>query len=112
MYRKSKILVCVVRVLMIVICGGLVSSLSAQHSTNEVAHDAAELGMKKFQFAPGVKAELFAAEPMLQNPVSFSIDEKGRFFIAETHRYGISILDITQNLPWLLDDLSFRTVED
>jgi quinoprotein glucose dehydrogenase len=86
-------------------------TLSAQHSTNTLPSQA-ELGMKKFQIASGLKAELFAAEPMLQNPVSFSIDEHGRFFIAETHRYGVSILDITQNLPWLLDDLSFRKVED
>jgi quinoprotein glucose dehydrogenase len=86
-------------------------TLSAQHSTNTPPSQA-ELGMKKFQIASGLKAELFAAEPMLQNPVSFSIDEHGRFFIAETHRYGVSILDITQNLPWLQDDLSFRKVED
>ncbi|MDB6124601.1 MAG: Heme-binding protein [Pedosphaera sp.] len=86
-------------------------NLSAQHSTNAPSSQA-ELGMKKFQLAPGLKIDLFAAEPMLQNPVSFSIDEHGRFFITETHRYGVSILDITQNPPWLLDDLSFRKVED
>ncbi|MDB6111910.1 MAG: Heme-binding protein [Pedosphaera sp.] len=86
-------------------------NLSAQHSTNNPPTQA-ELGMKKFQVAPDLKIDLFAAEPMLQNPVSFSIDEHGRFFIAETHRYGISIFDITQNPPWLLDDLSFRTVAD
>lgn len=72
----------------------------------------AELAMKKFQLAPGLKISLFAAEPQLENPVSFSIDEHGRFFIAETHRYQISIFDITQNQPWLLNDLSFRTVGD
>jgi quinoprotein glucose dehydrogenase len=72
----------------------------------------AELGMKKFQIAPGLKIKLFAAEPQLENPVSFSIDEHGRIFVAETHRYQISIFDITQNPPWLLDDLSFRTVAD
>jgi quinoprotein glucose dehydrogenase len=83
----------------------------AQRSTNNPS-GAAELGMKKFQLAPGLKIDLFAAEPMLQNPVSFSIDEKGRVFVAETHRYGISILDITQNTPWLTNDLSFRTVGD
>ena len=46
------------------------------------------------------------------NPVSFSIDERGRIFVVETHRYKSSIFDITQNQPWLLDDLSFRTVAD
>ncbi|MEW6305215.1 MAG: HEAT repeat domain-containing protein [Verrucomicrobiota bacterium] len=71
-----------------------------------------ELAIKKFQPASGLKVELFAAEPLLENPVAFSIDEKGRFFISETHRYREAIFDITKNLPWLIDDLSFRTVED
>ncbi len=83
-------------------------NVSAQtHATNS----AAELSLKKLQAAPGLKVELFAAEPLLENPVSFSIDARGRFFIAETHRWDISIFDITKDLPWLLNDLSFRTVE-
>ncbi|MDB6031537.1 MAG: repeat protein, partial [Verrucomicrobiales bacterium] len=64
--------------------------------------------LKKLQPAAGLKVELFAAEPLLENPVSISVDEKGRVFIAETHRYKDSIFDITQKPAWLLDDLSFR----
>jgi len=87
----------------------LALNVTAQtHSTNS----AAELSLKKLQVAPGLKVELFAAEPLLENPVSFSIDERGRFFIAETHRWDQSIFDITKELPWLLNDLSFRTVQD
>ena len=78
------------------------------HSTNRPA----ELELKKFQLAPGLKAELFASEPLLQNPVCFSIDARGRFYVVETHRYRGAIFDITANTPWLLDDLSFRTVND
>jgi len=85
----------------------LTLSASAQPLTNS----AAELDLKKLQVAPGLKVELFAAEPMVMNPVAFSIDERGRFFIAETHRWGGSVFDITKELPWLLNDLSFRTVE-
>ena len=83
-------------------------ALLAQHSVDSPA----QLAMKKFQLAPGLKIDLFAAEPQVMNPVSFSIDERGRIFVVETHRYGISIFDITQNQPWLLDDLSFRAVAD
>jgi len=86
----------------------LVTSAAAQ--TN--APSDAELAIKKFQVAEGLKVEVFAAEPLLQNPVAFSIDEKGRVFVAETHRYREAIFDITQNLPWLLDDLAFRTVAE
>lgn len=78
------------------------------HSTNNFASQ----DLKKFQVAPGLKVELFASEPLLQNPVCFSIDQQGRFFVVETHRYRNAIFDITANTPWLLDDLSFRTVED
>ena len=73
---------------------------------------AAELDLKKLQPAPGFKVELFAAEPQVQNPVAFSIDERGRMFVAETHRWRSSIFDITKAAPWLLSDLSFRTVAD
>ncbi len=78
------------------------------HSTNTAL--AADL--KKFKLAPGLKAEVVAAEPLLQNPVAFSIDGRGRFFIAESHRWATSVFDITKETPWLLDDLSFRTVND
>lgn len=64
-----------------------------------------------FKPAPGLKVEIFAAEPLLMNPVAFSIDEKGRVFVSETHRYRESIFDITKNLPWLLEDLATRTVD-
>lgn len=72
----------------------------------------AELSVKKLQVAPGLKVELFAAEPLVQNPVAFSIDERGRFFIAESHRWKDSIFDVTKETNWLLGDLSFRNVED
>ncbi|MEO5804694.1 MAG: PVC-type heme-binding CxxCH protein, partial [Verrucomicrobiota bacterium] len=72
----------------------------------------AELSVKKLVVAPGLGVALFAAEPLLQNPVAFSIDERGRFFISETHRYKDSIFDITRQTNWLLSDLSFRQVED
>lgn len=87
---------------------GAAFTVAAQHATNA----AAEAKLKQLQVAPGLKVELIAAEPLLQNPVAFSVDEHGRFFIAETHRYKKAVFDITQRVPWLLDDLSCRTVAD
>ena len=101
--RVLGLLVCALPLMMV--------NLFAQRGTNASPTEA-ESAMKKFQLAPGLKVDLFASEPMLENPVSFSIDEKGRFFIAETHRYKKSIFDITQNTPWLLNDLSFRSEAD
>src|SRR4051812_3307368 len=48
------------------------------------ASDEGETAIKKFKLDRDLKCELFAAEPMVANIVSFSIDEKGRFFVAET----------------------------
>ena len=86
----------------------LTLSCPAQHSTNA----AAEAKLKQLQVAPGLKVELVASEPLLRNPVAFSVDERGRFFIAETHRWGNSVFDITKQVTWLLNDLSCRTVAD
>ena len=64
-----------------------------------------------FKPAAGLKVELYASEPLLMNPVAFSIDEKGRIFVSETHRYREAIFDITKNPAWLLEDLATRTVD-
>ena len=105
--RLSSVILALVATLLLSANGSTLSAAEA-HSTNS----SVALEMKKFQLAPGLKIELVAAEPLLSNPVCFSIDSRGRFFVVETHRYRKSILDITANTPWLLDDLSLRTVND
>ena len=60
--------------------------------------------------APGLRADLWAAEPDLENPVSFSFDERGRCFVAETFRRKSSSLDIRPHQPWLLQSLAMRSV--
>jgi quinoprotein glucose dehydrogenase len=72
----------------------------------------AELAVKKLRVAPGLKVTLFASEPQLVNPVCFDIDDRGRFFVVETHRLGTSVYDIRRYMSWLEDDLASRTVED
>jgi len=42
------------------------------------ASNEGELAIKRFTVAPGLKVDLFAAEPHLANPVAFCFDEKGR----------------------------------
>src|ERR1051325_7303817 len=81
----------------------------------------AEAAMKRYQIPPGFKIEFFAAEPMLANPVAFSIDEKGRVFVAETYRHSAvgpayrfyeGVFDIRSHMDWLEQDLASRSVED
>lgn len=68
--------------------------------------------IRQFELAPGLKVDLWAAEPLLANPVAFSVDEKGRVFTAETYRYRTSVLDIRSYMFMLEDDLACRTIED
>ena len=76
------------------------------------ASDEAQAQIKRFKLPPGVHVDLWAAEPMLANPVAFCFDEQGRIFVSETHRYRSSVLDIRHYMFMLEDDMACRTVED
>ena len=71
-----------------------------------------EKQMKKMQVPEGFTLDLFAAEPLLANPVAFTIDEKGVMYVAETYRYRTSALDIRHYMFMLEDDLANRTTDD
>jgi quinoprotein glucose dehydrogenase len=76
------------------------------------ASDDATLALKRFSLPSGLEAKLWAAEPMLANPVAFDFDEKGRLFVSETYRYRSSVLDIRDYMGMLELDLAARTIED
>ena len=76
------------------------------------ASDEAARAMKLFTPAEGFTVELFAAEPLLANPVAISLDGEGRVFVAETHRARTSALDVRDYPALLADDLASRTIED
>ncbi|QOV89311.1 DUF7133 domain-containing protein [Humisphaera borealis] len=75
------------------------------------ASDEGEAAIKQFSMPKGWKAELFAAEPRLANPVCLSIDDKGRVYVVETFRRRNSVLDIRKLPDWLDEDLSLRNVQ-
>lgn len=78
----------------------------------EEASSDAELALQQIQIPEGMEVSLWAAEPMLANPVAFAFDEHGRLFVSETYRYGSSTLDIRGYMGMLEEDMAFRTVED
>jgi len=80
--------------------------------TSAGATDDAATAIRKFRAAPGMKIDLFAAEPMLANVVSFAFDEHGRCYVVESNRRRSSVFDIRGLGEWLDADFSFRTVED
>ncbi len=76
------------------------------------ASDEGLLAISRMQLPDGLQAHLWAAEPMLANPVAFNLDEHGRVFVAETYRYRTSVLDIRDYMWTLEDDLANRNQAD
>ncbi len=76
------------------------------------ASNEGEQALKRMKLPPGLVATLWAAEPMLANPVAFNFDEKGRIFVAETYRYRSSVLDIRDYMWTLEAELANRTLGD
>jgi len=67
------------------------------------ASEEAQNAIKRFRVPKGFKVELFAAEPLLANPVAFHIDEQGRFFVAETFRLHTGVTDIRGSIAQPLE---------
>ncbi|MEW4528571.1 PVC-type heme-binding CxxCH protein [Maioricimonas sp. JC845] len=76
------------------------------------ASDEGTLAIQGFKVPEGVRIELFAAEPLLANPVAFCIDEQGRVYVAETFRQNKGVEDNRGHMDWLERDLSLTTVEE
>ena len=72
----------------------------------------AERAIGGFKTPEGVKVGLWAAEPLLANPVAFDFDGKGRLFVAETYRLHHGVTDDRGHMDWLDVDLAARTVAD
>lgn len=81
-------------------------------ANKQPATDEAEQAIKGFAVPKGFKCELVAAEPLLANPVAFSIDERGRFFVAETFRFGAGVPDIRGRMHWLDTELASKSVAE
>ena len=78
--------------------------------------------IKSFRYDAGMKVELWANEPQLANPVAFSPDEKGRWYVSESYRQEGrreagrillgGVVDNRAHMNWLDDDIAARTIED
>jgi quinoprotein glucose dehydrogenase len=76
------------------------------------ASDEPARAIKRMLLPKGIEASLWAAEPLLANPVAFCFDEQGRCFVAETFRLNAGVTDNRGHMNWLDDDLASRTVAD
>jgi len=76
------------------------------------ASDEGARAIAKFRVPEGFKVELFAAEPMLANPVAFALDDRNRVYVAETFRVHAGVTDNRKHMDWLDVDLANRTTAD
>lgn len=76
------------------------------------ASDEPNQALQCIRLPDGWKATVWAAEPMLANPVAFTFNQRGHCFVAETFRHGDGVTDIRGHMNWLDDDLACRTVDD
>lgn len=74
--------------------------------------DEAAQAIGNFQVPDGLKVQLYAAEPLLANPVAFCFDAQGRCYVAETFRQSKGVEDNRGHMNWLDADLAAETVED
>jgi quinoprotein glucose dehydrogenase len=98
---------------------GLLAAGGAQDAYKPAIAPASDEGAKAakgIQAPPGTQVTLYAAEPLLANPVCFCFDEKGRLFVAETFRLHSGVTDNRSHMKkiptWLDEDLACRTVAD
>ncbi|WZO99411.1 HEAT repeat domain-containing protein [Isosphaeraceae bacterium EP7] len=76
------------------------------------ASDEGIKALRTIRVPEGLKAELVAAEPLLANPVAFTIDEAGKIYVAETFRHTDGVTDTRSHMNWLDADLASRSVEE
>src|SRR5262245_14772560 len=62
--------------------------------------------------AGGLKVEVWAAEPLLANPVCFAFDEQGKCYVAETYRHSQGVTDTRNHMNWLDDDINLKSVAE
>jgi quinoprotein glucose dehydrogenase len=78
----------------------------------EPASDEGRRAIAAFRVPDGMTVDLFAAEPLLANPVAFALDPAGRAYVVETFRHSDGVTDTRGHMSWLDDDLASRTVAD
>ncbi|MFO0454367.1 MAG: PVC-type heme-binding CxxCH protein, partial [Planctomycetota bacterium] len=81
--------------------------------TVAAASEEAAQQLTNFRLPKGWQASLWAAEPMVANPVAFAIDDRGRLYLCESFRQEQGVTDNrSHDERWVDRDLAARTVAD
>ena len=76
------------------------------------ASDEGEKAIPRFKIDKALKVEVWAAEPMLANPVASHSTRRAVCYVAETFRHSHGRDRHRGHMNWLDDDLACRTVAD
>lgn len=76
------------------------------------ASDKADQMRSGLKVPSGMTIDLWAAEPLLADPVAISFDTRGRLYIAEHHRNRHGTEDTREHPVWLDDDRAATSVAD
>ena len=112
MQKLSYLLLCSAAAAAPIFCLGQTAIAPATLPYIAPASGEGELAIKRFQGPPGLRIDLWAAEPLLANPVTFDFDEHGRAYVCETFRLGAGVDDIRGIMSWLDEELASRSVDD
>ena len=84
--------------------------------TNELVNAddfaAARKAVAAFRIPEGLSIDVYAAKPQLTNPVAICLDEQGRVYVAEDHRFLAGTPENRSHNFMLEDDLQITTLED
>lgn len=62
--------------------------------------------------APGLEYSIWAVDSLAPDPIALHIDNQGRAFITRTHRQKNSEFDIRGYRQWMIESISWQTVDD
>ncbi len=93
-------------------CLMLLATVASAQDSKPDGTQAATAAMAAFRLPEGFTAELFAADPMLTNPIAFCLDEHGRVYVAEDHRFLEGTPENRSHSFMLDDDLQVTTLAD
>jgi len=65
-----------------------------------------------FKVADGLQVSLWASDSLAPDPICMSIDDLGRVYLTRSNRQKNSEFDIRGHRDWMIESISFKTVED
>ena len=83
--------------------------LSAEESARMATEAREEVSVR---LADGLELSLWAPEQLIADPIGISIDSLGRVFVTRTSRTDRAEIDIRGHRDWMVESITFRTVED